>query len=145
MGLFHLSPLALFFALVIGHALADYPLQGDFLAKAKNHTSPIPGVPWYQALTAHALIQAGIVWVITGSSDLALLEFVCHWCIDRWKSGDPLRPSFASCRCDGIMQDCKRCRAARTYTPERSFDIDQLLHVVCKVGWVWILVAVLTR
>ena len=23
-------------ALVAGHALADYPLQGDFLAKAKN-------------------------------------------------------------------------------------------------------------
>ena len=34
------------FWLMVGHALADYPLQGDFLAKAKNRTAPIPGVPW---------------------------------------------------------------------------------------------------
>jgi hypothetical protein len=121
MGLFHLSPIALFFALVIGHALGDYPLQGDFLAKAKNHTAPIPGVPWYQALTAHAAIQAGIVWLLTGSSELALLEFVCHWCIDRWKCG--MTSPFASVNAS-------------------DFDLDQLLHVICKA--VWILVAVLT-
>lgn len=38
---------ALFAALVAGHALADYPLQGDFLARAKNRAAPIPGVPWF--------------------------------------------------------------------------------------------------
>lgn len=32
--------LILFFAMAIGHALGDYPLQGEYLAKGKNrHTS----------------------------------------------------------------------------------------------------------
>jgi hypothetical protein len=106
------NPFALFIALVIGHALGDYPLQGDFLARAKNHKAPIPGVPWYQALTAHALIQAGIVWVITGSAICALLEFMAHWCIDRMK-------------CEGAI----------------DFDVDQFLHVLCKAVYVGILVA----
>lgn len=33
----------LLFILIAGHALADYPLQGDFLAKGKNHKAPIAG------------------------------------------------------------------------------------------------------
>jgi hypothetical protein len=36
--------------LLVDHALADYPLQVDFLARAKNHAAPIPGISWYQAL-----------------------------------------------------------------------------------------------
>jgi hypothetical protein len=35
--------------LIAGHALADYPLQGDFLSRAKNRSAPIPGFPWWQA------------------------------------------------------------------------------------------------
>lgn len=31
------SPISLLILLLGGHALADYPLQGDFLAKGKNH------------------------------------------------------------------------------------------------------------
>ena len=31
-----LSALQMFFALAIGHALADFPLQGEFLAMCKN-------------------------------------------------------------------------------------------------------------
>ena len=31
-----LYPLAVFAALFAGHALADYPLQGDWLSKAKT-------------------------------------------------------------------------------------------------------------
>lgn len=39
-----MADLATIFALMLaGHALADYPLQGDFLAKAKNRANPIPG------------------------------------------------------------------------------------------------------
>jgi hypothetical protein len=102
----------LFIILLVVHALCDYPLQGDFLARAKNHKAPIPGVPWYQALTAHALIHAGAVLLATGSMMLFLFEFVCHWCIDRTK-------------CEGAI----------------SYDTDQLLHVLCKAAWVWILAA----
>lgn len=97
----------LFFALLIGHALADYPLQGDFLARAKNRKQPIPGVPWWQAMTAHAAIHGGVVWLITGHPQLALAEFVAHWLID-------------SAKCEGRI----------------GFNTDQALHALCKALWV---------
>ena len=98
------------FALLIGHALADYPLQGEFLAKAKNHKIPITGVPWYQALGAHALIHAGVVWTITGFWWLGIVEFFAHSFIDYMK-------------CDGKI----------------GFNLDQSLHLICKVVYVIIL------
>lgn len=99
-------PFALFLALLFWHALADYPLQGDFLARAKNRSTPIEGVPWYQAMGAHALIHAGGVAFLTGSLWLGLAEFVAHFLID----------------------DAKCCR-------DISFNTDQGMHVVCKLLW----------
>lgn len=99
--------LVLFLKLVIGHALTDYPLQGDFLAAAKNHRKPIPGVPWYQALAAHSAIQAGMVWLVTGSMLLGCMEFALHAVIDYLK-------------CDGRI----------------SFNEDQVAHLLCKAGYV---------
>lgn len=93
--------------LVFAHALADYPLQGDFLSKAKNRTAPLPGVPWYQALGAHAAIHAGFVGIITGSIWLALAEFIAHALID-------------DAKCRGVL----------------TFNQDQLAHMACKVLWV---------
>lgn len=92
--------------LLFAHALADYPLQGDFMARAKNPALPLPGVPWETALTMHAAIHAGFVGLITGSLLLALFELVVHWLID-----------YAKCR--GVL----------------SFREDQVLHVGCKVLW----------
>lgn len=77
-----MSAIELFALLVAGHFLADYPLQGDFLARAKNHTNPIPGVPWYQALAAHSTIHGFFVGVITGSVWLGLAETLLHAHID---------------------------------------------------------------
>lgn len=77
--------LQLFALLVFGHALADYPLQGRFLANAKSRFAPVPGVPWYQALGAHAAIHGGMVVVITGNVRLGLAEFVLHAGIDDLK------------------------------------------------------------
>lgn len=95
--------------LLIGwHALADYPLQGDFLAKAKNPIAPIPGVPWWQALGAHSAIHAVGVMVITSSPLLACIEFVSHALID-WA------------KCTGRI----------------GFNADQAIHVAMKVGYVW--------
>lgn len=102
----------LFALMVAGHALADYPLQGDFLAKAKNHTAPIPGVPWWQALTAHSAIHAGIVGLVTGSLWLALAEFAIHNATDYAK-------------CDGRI----------------SYNTDQAIHIACKVVWAALAVA----
>ncbi|BCU75423.1 DUF3307 domain-containing protein [Luteolibacter sp. LG18] len=106
---------AILFALLIGHALADYPLQGAFLAKAKDRHSDsgamfaesvAPKGLWIHALTAHSLVHAGAVWLVTGSVLLALVELVLHWIID-----------FA--KCEGWT----------------GFTADQLLHVLCKIGY----------
>lgn len=100
-------------ALAVGHALADYPLQGDFLAKAKNRTAPIPGVPWYQALGAHALIHGGVVAALTGVLWLGVAEAVAHFIID-------------DAKCRGRI----------------DFNQDQALHLAFKAAWVLIAWAV---
>jgi hypothetical protein len=92
--------------LLAAHALADYPLQGDFLSKAKNRLAPIPTVPWQQAMGAHAAIHAGFVAAITGIWWLAIPEFAIHWLTD-------------DAKCQGRI----------------SFNVDQAIHVGCKFAW----------
>jgi hypothetical protein len=102
----------IFIALAIGHAVADFPLQGPFLADAKNRHNDIssyfdkepPPYVWIHALTAHSLIHAGAVWLITGSAVLGVIELVVHWIIDYAK-------------CEGWT----------------GFNSDQILHYVCKI------------
>ena len=88
------------------HALCDYPLQGDFLAKAKNITAPIPGVPWWCAMWAHCAIHAGAVAWLTGSWWLGAAEFATHWMTDY-------------CKCVGQI----------------GFAQDQALHLLFKISW----------
>lgn len=95
-----LTRLLLLFA---GHALCDYPLQGDFLARAKNHKLDDG---WYRGLLAHALIQSGMVYVITQSLWLALAELVIHAATDYAK-------------CDGRI----------------TSNQDQAVHYACKIVW----------
>ena len=92
--------------MIIAHAVCDYPLQGDFLARGKNHRDPIRGVPWYQCLLAHALIQGGGVALCSGSIILGSAEVACHAIIDYMK-------------CAGWL----------------SFNMDQSLHLACKILW----------
>jgi hypothetical protein len=106
--------LPLFGALIAGHALCDYPLQGDFLARAKNRAAPLPGVPWYQALGSHAIIHGGAVALLTGIPLLGLAEAALHAFIDDLK-------------CTGRI----------------GFNTDQFLHVACKAAWAIVAVAVL--
>lgn len=94
------------FALVAAHALADYPLQGDFLSKAKNRANPIPGVPWWQAMWAHSAIHGGAVALVTGIWWLGVLEAAVHFIIDDQK-------------CTGKL----------------SFNQDQFLHIGFKGLW----------
>ena len=107
----HFDPSQIVWALLIGHAVADYPLQGDFLAKAKNHLRPIPGIEPVIALKMHAFIHAGMVGIITGSFFLSLIESLLHTAIDYLK-------------CDERI----------------TFTTDQILHVACKLAyavWIW--------
>lgn len=116
----------LFFALLIGHSVADFALQNEFIATAKNRNANIdrffggnaaPKNVWIYVLSAHCLIHAGAVWLITGSIIFAALEFVLHALIDYAKS--------ANCT---------------------NFQSDQLLHIACKlvyailiaIGFSWI-------
>lgn len=96
----------MFALMVFAHALADYPLQGDFLSKAKNRTAPIPGVPWWQAMAAHAVIHGGFVALITGHWWLGALEVAIH-----------------------AATDDAKCRGRLT------FNQDQAIHVACKFAW----------
>lgn len=100
------------FLLFAGHALCDYPLQGDFLARGKNPTNPIPGIPWQQCLFAHSLIHAGMVLVITQSLWLASAELVIH-----------------------AATDYAKCVGWFGAAPAKAFNVDQAIHFGCKIVW----------
>ncbi|MBM3333196.1 DUF3307 domain-containing protein [Candidatus Sumerlaeota bacterium] len=92
--------------MLAAHAVADYPLQGDFLAKAKNRSAPLPGVPWWQALGAHAVIHGAAVGIITRSPALGVAETIVHAITDDLK-------------CNGRL----------------SYNQDQAIHAGCKLVW----------
>ena len=96
----------LLFLLFAAHALADYPLQGDFLAQAKNKHTEIGRGIWPHALFAHVMIHGGFVLLLTGSIWLALAEVAIHAVTD-------------SMKCDRII----------------GFHTDQFIHLACKIGW----------
>lgn len=75
-----------FFWLLVGHSLADYPLQGQYLSDSKRPRRT--GLKWWIALTWHSLIHAGFVAGLTGSPTLGILEFASHWLIDYAKCRD---------------------------------------------------------
>lgn len=112
----------LFFLLCLGHFVADYPLQSDFIAKGKNRWRPVdpasipmgqtPQTVWPWVLTAHAATHAAAVFLITQSALLAALELIVHWAID-----------YGKC--------------ANRY----GIHMDQGLHVACKAAWATLLVA----
>ena len=95
-----------FLWLVWGHFVCDFPLQGDFLARGKNHVSPIAGIPWWWCLLAHCAIHAGWVYMVTGSVALCLAELCAHAVIDYNKNSG-----------------------------RYEFGTDQMLHLLCKIAW----------
>lgn len=120
----------LIFWLLVGHSLADYPWQGEYLAAAKRRNSG-HATPWWIALTAHSLIHAGVVAAVTGSFVLGICEFGAHWLIDFFK-------------CNGVFDGGPpipyEMKPNQDWTPspaqvERAFTIDQVLHVGCKLAW----------
>lgn len=92
--------------LLLAHLLLDFPLQGDFMAKAKNRHTAVPGVPWLTVMLSHAAIHGLAVTMITGSWTCGTMEFALHFVID-----------------------CMKCE--RMF----GFNTDQALHVICKISW----------
>lgn len=66
--------------MIAGHFVADYPLQGDFLARAKSEG---PLRVWH--LFGHSAIHGGVVFFATGSLLLCVLETLAHMLIDENK------------------------------------------------------------
>ena len=109
------TELILFLALLTGHALADYPLQGEWIAKAKNPNFMLPvsltvsiqaEKIWLHVLFFHGLIHGAFVYLITHNLGLGLSEIILHMFIDYNK-------------CKGKI----------------GYNTDQALHVICKVWW----------
>ena len=103
-----------FLILVFFHYLADYPLQGDYMARAKNKYNPIEGVPWYQAMGAHCFIHGMFVFLITGSFLLLILEMIVHWMTDTLK-------------CKGVI----------------NYNVDQGIHIASKFVYAWLSIPVI--
>lgn len=110
-----MNPFEMLLMMVAAHGLCDYPLQGDWLSKAKNPTLAL--VPneaiWPGALFFHAMIHAAAVKLITGSWTFAIAEFVIH-----------------------AATDYAKCKGAFGY------NTDQIIHVVTKVMFFAVIVFV---
>jgi hypothetical protein len=91
------------------HFLADFPLQGDFLANAKDPSknSPFVSVP---SMFAHSSIHAGMTYILTGDTYIMFVMLLGHFMIDTFK-----------------------CRGLLGVGP-RAFAHDQLLHVALIVA-----------
>ena len=108
--------LGVLFALFIGHALADYPLQQEFIAEAKKakfwkDQPDSNGWEWALVLGFHSFIHGGLVWWVTGNLALGFIEVGLHFFIDHVRSQKRI-----------------------------SFTTDQLLHLACKVGYLLFLI-----
>lgn len=75
--------LTIFFYLLCGHAIADYCLQSDYIARCKSRWSGDPS--WFWVLSAHSLTHGAAVSLITGNPLLGFLETAVHWGIDMAK------------------------------------------------------------
>jgi hypothetical protein len=71
---------AVFFWLMVGHAIADYLWQSLGVNHDKN-PNKAPAM-WIYAMTAHCLANAGAVALATGSVPRGGAEFVVHFVID---------------------------------------------------------------
>lgn len=100
------------FLLLVAHGVLDFIWQPDVMAVGKSrhyelHKNPDTDFPpWYYWLTSHAMAHGGMVYLITGSLLLGLVEFFLHWLID-----------FSKCE------------------KWISLDQDQALHMLCKAGY----------
>lgn len=108
--------MSLFFQFLVGHALGDYVFQRDIMATSKSRHAAIyqtaskrfPG--WYYWLVAHALVHGGLVFLISGSALLGIIETVLHTIIDYTK-------------CEHWI----------------NLHVDQALHILCKVAYIYLM------
>lgn len=78
--------MVIYISLILGHCLADYPFQGDFLARMKGENTFL--------LAIHSLIWSCTIWLILNYFDRASAFdfwqlFIGHALIDKWKCSRP--------------------------------------------------------
>ena len=86
------------YLLIMGHAIADFALQSNEMRKGKNRNHPPENVPpgqtpatvWVYWLTAHSMIHAAVVLIITGNVFLSIGELIAHLVIDFFKCENEL-------------------------------------------------------
>jgi len=96
------------------HAIADYALQNNRLNRWKNVNEAIPVIEkptWVFALTAHAMTNGAVLYLMTGNITLGIVETILHWFIDLF-------------RCNEIY----------------SFHVDQALHLITKIVYIVLLI-----
>jgi len=90
----------IFIKLLMMHALTDFSLQSDAMAKGKNRHKKPDYIPegqkltpcWIYWLSAHALISGGGVWIVTGKWWWGITETVLHWIFDFMKCDNKTNP-----------------------------------------------------
>ncbi len=93
--------------LLVGHAVAHYPLQRLLnLSNLKHKYRNRSNIPWQLGMTIHAASHGLIVGLITGYIGLGIAEFCLHWLCD-WA------------KCEGKI----------------STIFDQCVHITCKFVW----------
>ena len=78
------------FLLICGHAVADFALQSDWMAKNKNRNNPSTYIPsgqtytptWFYVLGAHGFIHGLAVYLVTGNLSLGVIETISHLILD---------------------------------------------------------------
>lgn len=103
--------LAVLFYLLFAHSLADYPLQGDFLAQGKNRNTALGKIYWPYALSSHAIIHGGFVFMITHNIFIGFAEVFIH-----------------------AITDWLKCENKITMLT------DQIIHYLCKSLWAFLFV-----
>jgi hypothetical protein len=111
-----ISTIVALWYMIVGHFLADYSLQTDFIAKGKSPNAQPQFVPWYFVMLAHAITHGAMVSIAAGIGIsrlhaifpvvLGIQETLLHFFIDVLK--------------------CVGCT---------SIHVDQALHILCKIAW----------
>ena len=103
------QPLQLFILLILGHFVADFPLQGDRMAAEKCPGKDVV-LSWRWWLSSHAATHGFVVAILTGFPVLGLCEMLIHGLID-----------YGKCRL------------------HYPLIVDQSLHWACKLMWVLVI------
>lgn len=72
----------MFFILLCSHSIADFALQNDYIAQAKNRNSELGKDVWFMVLPAHGFIHAGLVYFVTMNIYASIFQFITHVIID---------------------------------------------------------------